>query len=176
SFWARALAEPAVEPLREINTAVLGDAGCGISPRASVCEEPVGQDEILSYADKYQSGVKNAGMSGARRVIPADIPPELTERIQSLAVSAFRALGCAGTARVDFLLEARTGTPYINELNTLPGSMAFYLWEKSGLPFAKLLDELVSLAFARHRARAALTFTQNTNLLASANFGKAKGG
>ena len=174
SFANRVLAEPAVEPLREINAAVLGDANHGIDPRASVCEEPVGQDEVLSYADKYQSG-SHKGMSGARRVIPAELSPEMTSRLQGLAADAFRALGCAGVVRVDFLLDGGE-TPYINELNTLPGSMAFYLWEKTGLPFAKLLDELVSLAFARHRGRAALTFTQNTNLLATAHFGKGKAG
>lgn len=174
AFAGRVMAEPAVEPLREINVAVLGGAN-GEGVRASVCEEPIGQDEILSYADKYQSGGKSSGMSGARRVIPADLSTELTERIQALAIEAFRVLGCAGVVRIDFLLDTERGTLFINEPNALPGSMAFYLWEKTGMPFHKLLDEMVSLAFARHRARGALTFTYNTNLLATTGFGTGKG-
>ena len=178
TFSSRVLAEPAIEPLREINVAVLGNAD---GARASVCEEPLGQDEILSYADKYQSGSKNnvsgggaKGMSGARRVIPAELSPAMTERAQTLAVEAFRTLGCSGVVRVDFLLDG-SGDLYVNELNTLPGSLAFYLWEKTGLSFSLLLEELVSLAFARHRARGALTFTYNTNLLSSANLRGGKG-
>ena len=178
TFAEQVLVEPMVQSLREINVSILGS---GREARASVCEEPIGSDEILSYQDKYQRGGKSTkgpktggGMSSAQRVIPADLPAELTQQVQELGRKAFLALGCNGVARVDFLLDGETGALYINELNTLPGSMAFYLWEHSGLSFTALLDELIAGAFARHRARANLQFSFETNLLANASLGGVK--
>jgi D-alanine-D-alanine ligase len=165
-YAERVLCERAVSPLREINCAVLGDALAEVRP--SVCEEPAGQDEILSFADKYSSGGKKSGMASLKRRIPADIPAELTERIQAAAVRAFQALGCSGVARVDFLLEG--GDFYVNEVNTIPGSLAFYLWEAGGVPFPKLCEELLALAFARKRRRDALTSSFDSNILAAQKF------
>ena len=170
AYAPRVIVERAVSPLREINCAVLGDCE---GARASVCEEPLGQDEILSYADKYQtSGGKKSGMSTQKRRLPADLPEALSRSIQSAAVDAFQALGCAGVVRVDFLLEG--GVFYVNELNTIPGSLSFYLWEASGLPFPALTGELLNLAFARKRRREGLTFTFDTNILSAGHlhFGK----
>lgn len=177
-FSARVLVEKAVTPLREINCAVLGDAD---DARPSVCEEPVNSDEILSYRDKYLSGGKNSksgksgGMSDLKRRCPADIPDEMASAVQGLAVKTFRALGCTGVARIDFLNNPETGELWVNEINTIPGSLAFYLWEATGLPFDKLLDEMITLAFKRHRNREALNFSYETNLLSSVSLGGAKG-
>ncbi|MCL2003567.1 MAG: D-alanine--D-alanine ligase [Oscillospiraceae bacterium] len=168
SFSPRALIETALIHMREINCAVLGD---GSKARASVCEEPVMTENYLSYRDKYQSGGKSgkqSGLSGQKRVIPADIPEEMAAEIQRLAVKAFQSLGCSGVARIDFLWDTLHDILYINELNTIPGSLAFYLWEKSGLPFDKLLDELIELAFARQRRRAGLTYSCDVNILQNA--------
>lgn len=178
-FAARALVERAVTPLREINCAVLGDAD---HARASVCEEPINSDEILSYRDKYLSGAKGSksgksgGMSGLKRRCPADIPDEMAQTIQELAVKTFRTLGCSGVARIDFLNNPETGELWVNEINTIPGSLAFYLWEAAGLPFDKLLDEMIALAFKRHRDRNALNFNYDTNILSAVSLGGAKGG
>ncbi|MCL2884228.1 MAG: D-alanine--D-alanine ligase [Oscillospiraceae bacterium] len=194
SFALRALVERAVEPLREFNCAVLGDAD---GAKASVCEEPMGNDEILSYQDKYLSGGQkdgagtggdaggakaagtgadmSSGMAALSRKCPADISAEMTAQIQALAVRAFQALGCMGVARVDFLWEESTGSLFVNELNTIPGSLAFYLWEAAGLPFAKLLDEMIGLAFKRARTREALTFTYESNILSNAGGAGSKG-
>lgn len=162
-YAPRVLVERAVSPLREINCAVLGNRD---EARASVCEEPAGQDEILSYQDKYQSGGgKKGGMESLKRRIPAEIPEETSKNIQQTAIKAFQTLGCSGVVRIDFLLEG--DTYFINELNTIPGSLAFYLWEATGLPFPKLCDELIRLAFARKRQKDALTFTFATNILNS---------
>ncbi len=177
-FSASVLVEKAVTPLREINCAVLGDAD---GARPSVCEEPINSDEILSYRDKYLSGGKSSksgksgGMSDLKRRCPADIPDEMTSKVQSLAVKTFRALGCAGVARIDFLNNPETEELWVNEINTIPGSLAFYLWEATGLPFDKLLDEMITLAFKRHRSREALNFNYDTNLLSSVSLGGAKG-
>lgn len=171
TFADRVLVERAVQNLREINCAVLGDAD---EATPSVCERPVNSDEILSYNDKYIAGDKSGGgMSSLKRVCPADIPDELTERVQALAVQTFRALNCCGVARIDFLNDTETGELWVNEINTIPGSLAFYLWEAAGVSFSALLSRMIELAFKRQRDRAALSFSFDTNILDG--FGGAKG-
>ena len=176
SYAARILVERAIEPLHEINCAVLGDIDAA---EPSVCEEPLSGDEILSYTDKYVSGgkggAKSGGMSSLKRRMPADISPEMTKTVQDLAVQTFRALGCCGVSRVDFLHDVNNDALYINEINTIPGSLAFYLFEAAGIPFADLLDRMIDLAFKRQRSREALTFSYDTNLLSQVSFGGAKG-
>ena len=174
-FASRVLVEPAVQNLREINCAVLGDAD---EAKASVCEEPVSSHEILDFSDKYLNNAdsaKSAGMSSLKRRLPAELPEGMTERVQELAVRTFQALGCGGVARIDFLNNRETGELWVNEINTIPGSLAFYLWEAAGLPFAKMLDKLIELAFKRKRERDALTFTYETNILDGVSLGGAKG-
>lgn len=175
-YAPRILVERAITPLREINCSVLGDAD---GARPSVCEEPVNSDEILSYRDKYLSGGsksgKSGGMSDLKRRCPADIPDEMTAKVQALAVKTFQALGCSGVSRIDFLNNPETGELWVNEINTTPGSLSFYLWEATGLPFDKLLDEMIALAFKRQRARAALQFDYDTNILSTVSLGGAKG-
>ncbi|MDR0249178.1 MAG: D-alanine--D-alanine ligase [Oscillospiraceae bacterium] len=166
-YSSRAVVEPAVTDLREINVSVLGDKD---NAEASVCEEPLGRDEILSFKDKYLRGDKSGkglGMTAQKRVIPADLAPEKAERARELALAAFRALGCHGVARVDLLLSGGRDF-YVNEVNTIPGSLSYYLWEKSGLPFPALLDKLIALAFARSRSRSELSYTFDVNLLQGA--------
>ncbi len=179
-FSPRVLVEKAVSHLREINCAVLGDYE---SARASVCEEPVNTDDILSFQDKYLSGGKTdktggakGGMSSLKRRCPADIPDELAKEVQRLAVATFQALGCSGVSRIDFLNDKESGELWVNEINTIPGSLAFYLWEAAGTSFAALLDEMIRLAFKRQREREALTFTYESNILSGVHLGGAKGG
>lgn len=178
-YAGRVLVERAVPHLREINCAVLGDYE---TAEASVCEEPVGSDEILSYQDKYlSSGSKKtdagqkSGMSSLKRRLPADISDELTERVRELSVRTFRALNCLGVARIDFLNDTESGELWVNEINTIPGSLAFYLWEAAGVPFPRMLDRMLDAAFKRQRERAALTFTYDTNILSGVSLGGAKG-
>ena len=184
------LAERAVQNLREINCAVLGDDE---EARASVCEEPLNATDILTYADKYQSGGGgktgskmgsktgsktggSQGMQSLARVVPADLPVEVSERVQQLAISAFRAIGACGCSRIDFLLDNATGELFVNEINTIPGSLAFYLWEHSGLSFPALMDEMIRLALKRQRKQSLLHRSFETNLLENANIGGAKAG
>ena len=169
-FDSAIVAETAVSNLREINCAVLGDAE---EARASECEEPKAGEGILSYEDKYiSSGKSGKGMSGAVRLLPAPIAPEQRETVRSFALAA---LGCSGVARVDFLMDGKTGEIWINEINTNPGSLSFYLWEAVGLKYSELLDELVRLALKRERERASLHTAVETGILANFNGGiKAK--
>jgi D-alanine-D-alanine ligase len=157
------LVEPSVEGGIEVNCAVIGRPG--IEPRASLCEQPVAAEGFLSFEDKYMGGAKDDGMKGAQRLIPAPLPESLTAQVQDLAKRAFTAFGCAGVTRVDFLIDAQERV-YINELNTIPGSFSFYLWEPAGLPFAELMDELIDFALAEQREKLRTTTVFATNLLA----------
>lgn len=179
-FADKVLVENAVVNMREINCSVLGDKD---GARASECEEPINHDEILSYADKYMggakgskgSGSKSAGMADTKRILPAPISPEMKERIQKYAVDAFLCLGCSGVSRIDFLVDKDTDEVFINEINTIPGSLSFYLWEATGLKYPELLDTLIKLAFKRTREMEKLNFSFDTNILSGASFSGTKG-
>ena len=173
SFADRVLVERAVPNLREINCAVLGDYE---TARPSACEEPLNAEDILTFGDKYLSGGGgksggSKGMTDLKRRCPAELPEGMTEQVQALAVQTFKALGCLGVARIDFLNDKETGELWVNEINTIPGSLSFYLWQEVGLSFPALMDELVSLAFKRQREREALTFTYESNILSGTSFG-----
>lgn len=173
SFSDRVLAEKAITNLREINCAVLGDSDECI---ASVCEEPFMNDEILSYEDKYMSNSKGGskGMASLGRKIPADISEETAAEIKALACDTFKAIGASGVVRIDFLLDTESDKVYANEVNTIPGSLAFYLWDATGIKYPQLIGRLIELAFKRQRNRENLTFTIDTNILSGVSFG-AKG-
>lgn len=166
------LVEPSVEGGIEVNCAAIGRPG--VEARASVCEQPVAAEEFLSFEDKYMSGAKSSGMKGAQRLIPAPLPEALTAQIQDLARRAFMAFGCAGVTRVDFLVDS-SETVYVNELNTIPGSFSFYLWEPAGLPFVQLMDELIDLALEDHREQLRTTTVFATNLLSERSSGAKAG-
>ena len=169
-YARRILVEEAVEQPLEINCAVMGLH----EPIPSVCEQPVSQTNFLSFDDKYihQEG-ENAGMAGAERKIPAPISEELTSHIQGLAAHTFRVLDCAGVARVDFLVDAAHNV-YVNEINTIPGSYSYYLWNHQDIEFPELVSELIDLAFEAHAQKNALTYTYTTNLLSQAGASLAK--
>lgn len=178
----KVITEKVVKPMIELNCSVLGD---GADARASVIEQvgSVSGDELLSYKDKYQGGGKGAksssskssGMASTARIVPAPISKEQTEYIQSLARQTFKVLGAAGVCRIDFMMDAETKTVYVNEINTIPGSLAFYLWKEEGMSFRELMDHLVDQALERERRRSRMTFSYNTNLLSTYSEGGAKG-
>lgn len=171
SFADKILAERAVENLREINCSVLGDIDeCA----ASVLEEPIMHDEILSYKDKYEGGSKSEaskGMASLGRKIPAEIPDDLAQKIRDISCKIFKAIGASGVVRIDYLLDDKTKEVYANEINTIPGSLAFYLWEASDIKYRDMIDKLVDTAFHRERKRENLKFTIDTNILSGVSFG-----
>lgn len=175
-FADRILVEPAVVQLKEINCSVVGDSE---SAEASVCEEPVqaSGDDILSYDQKYVGGGKGGskGMATLKRKIPADITPEQDEFIRKTAVDAFRYLGCNGVTRIDFMIDMATDKVYINEINTIPGSLAFYLWEPKGVKYSQLLERMIQLALKRHRQSEKINYTFDTNILSMGGSFGAKG-
>ena len=142
---------------------------------ASECEEPLNAEDILTYEDKYIGGGKSKGgskgMASLSRAIPAHISPERREEIRQMAVKGFQCLGCSGVARIDFMIDRETDRVYLNEINTIPGSLAFYLWEPLGLKYTQLLERMIQLALKRHRENEKLTFSFETNVLAGVKLG-----
>ena len=178
-FASKVLVERAIENLREINCAVLGDI---YEAEASECEEPLNATDILSYEDKYLSGGKGSkgqgskGMASLSRKIPADISPELREEIRSMAVKAFQALGGNGVARIDFMIDTAENKVYLNEINTIPGSLAFYLWKPVGISYPQLLDRMIKLALKRNREEGEIVYSFDTNVLEGCSLGGSKAG
>lgn len=163
-YSARIIVEDLVENLQEINCSVLGDCD---EYETSVLEEPIKSGEILSYTDKYMGGSKdNRGMHASKKRIPADLPADETERIRFLAGETFRVLSCHGVSRVDMMIDAKTRQIYVNEINTIPGSLSFYLWEAAGIKFDELMDRLVRLALKRKREQSSKTVSYDSNIFA----------
>ncbi len=199
----KVLVERAVQNLKEINCSVCGDYE---HAEPSECEEPVNSDEILSFSDKYLSsgnsggakggklgakssgklggakgsGSGKSGMASLKRKIPAEITPEQKKQIQKYAVDAFKCLGCSGVSRIDFMMDTKSGEIFLNEINTIPGSLSFYLWDPVGVPYTKLLDRMISLALKREREQEGITYAFESNVLENITLGGgskgAKGG
>ena len=182
-YAQKILVEPAVDKLREFNCSVVGDCdGC----ETSVIEEPIMSGELLSYDDKYKNGGKGAksgakggadgqGMASVKRKIPADIPESLKNDIEKYSKAAFTALGCNGVVRIDYLYDEENGKVYINEINTIPGSLSFYLWEPKGVKYTELLTKIIELGFKRARTKENLAFSFDTNILAQGGSFGSKG-
>lgn len=171
------LIERAIKNLKEINCSVVGDYEYA---KASECEEPVKTDEILSYKDKYISGCKKTGITKSMNAsvlkLPADINNNIKEKIQELALKTFNILGCSGVIRIDFMIDNDTNEIYVNEVNTIPGSLSFHLWKATGLNYTKLLDELIKLALKRNREEKNITYSFDSNILSGISMSNLKGG
>ncbi len=167
TFSHKVLVERAIEKLREVNCSVLGDyEEC----EASVLEEPISSGgDILDFKDKYQGGSKGEGstkgMSGSSRKVPAEVTESQEKAIKEMCLTTFKALNCNGVARIDVMIDEATGEIFVNEINTIPGSLSFYLWEAAGVKFDELMDKIIYFAQKRHREREKLSFSYDTNLL-----------
>lgn len=160
SFDRRVLIEKAAVGAIEINCAVMGT---GYDVQASVLEKPVSFDDYLTFTEKYLQG--SGGMKGADREIPAPISNDLTDQIKALAVNAFQAIEGSGTARMDFLVLESTGEVYLNEINTMPGSLAFYLWQEAGLSPREVVQRLIDIAEQMNRAKRGNLYDYQTSLV-----------
>lgn len=165
-FTTRVIVERMIGKLKEVNCSVLGDY---YNCQTSACEVPLRSGEILSYTDKYMEGgskggakgakmggaktggVKSRGMASTKRELPARISATEEKLIREFAVSTWRILGCEGVARIDFMIDEEDRRIYVNEINTIPGSLSSYLWDFTGIPFPKVLDMLIDRSFARER-------------------------
>ena len=184
-YATKVLVETAVQNLKEINCSVLGDYE---TAEASECEEPVSSDKILTFAEKYigdgsakgakgaKGGVKSSpsgskGMATLKRKIPADITDAQRTEIREMAVKAFKCLGCNGVSRIDFMMDTKSGNIWLNEINPLPGSLSFYLWEPLGVKYTELLDRMISYALKREREEGNITYSFDSNVLQGVNLG-----
>ncbi|MCH5230341.1 MAG: D-alanine--D-alanine ligase [Muribaculaceae bacterium] len=169
-FSSRIIVERMVQDMKEINCSVLGDAD---HRETSVCEEPLKEKDFLTYQEKYGGGAKS-GMQASQKKIPADIPAETSAKIQKLASDTFRVLACNGVSRIDVMIDNENGDIFVNEINTIPGSLSFYLWEETGVSFKDLIDKLIGLALKRKRDTERKTYSYDTNIFAMG--GGLKGG
>lgn len=178
AFCDSVLVERCVTNLREINCSVLGNF---VEQEVSVLEEPIKNDEILSYKDKYMgdgsksgklgaksgklSGTKSSGMASLSRKIPADLTKSQEDEIYSLAKETFKTLNCEGISRIDFIIDGDNNKIYVNEINTIPGSLSFYLWQPKGITFPELLDKAIRYAIKRKERRDKITYSTDVNIL-----------
>ena len=165
-FSPRILVERMLVGMREINISVLGDSE---KLEFSVCEEPITTSDFLTYEDKYVNEGNSKGMSASKRQIPANLSPEIKREIERMAAEAFIALDCSGVTRIDFMIEKSTQLPYINEFNTIPGSLSFYLWEASGKSFKQMLEDMIEAAYRGYRRKSSITRSNDINILSKAD-------
>ena len=165
-FSTRILVERMLVGMREINISIVGDSE---KLELSVCEEPISASDFLTYEEKYVNEGQSKGMSSAKRQIPANISPEIKREIERMAAEAFIALDCSGVTRVDFMIDKPTQLPYINEFNTVPGSLSFYLWEATGKSFVDMLQAMIDAAYRGYRRKQALTRSNDINILSTAD-------
>ncbi len=173
SYDNKIVVEKAIENLVEVNCSVLGNYE---AQQTSVLEEVMSTKEFLTYQDKYLNGAKgklgnqgSKGMVSASRIIPARLDEKMIDKVKELAKEAFKALNLSGVCRIDFLIDSKSNKVYINEPNTIPGSLSFYLWEKTDKSYEQLLDEMITLAIKQYKIKHQKTITFDTNILSNYN-------
>ena len=167
--------EKMVQHLKEVNISVIGNI---FDAKVSAIEEVYKNDELLSFKDKYEGGSKSGkklkvpvktagskGMASTTRKIPANITKKQQADIEKYALAAFKALNANGVVRIDFMIDTKTNKVYINEINSIPGSLAFYLWNENGIDFTKECDMLVENALKMYREKDKKTYSFDTNVL-----------
>lgn len=164
-YDSKIIVEEKVENLTEVNISVLGNYE---SQKLSEIEEVMTDNDLLTYDDKYVNGGKKLGKSGmasASRKVPASISDNLKEEVRDIAAKAFKAVGLSGDVRIDFLIDQKKKKVYINEINSCPGSLAFYLWEPVGKNFTTLLDEMINIGIKDYKKKTNKTRSFKTNIL-----------
>ncbi|MBQ8131398.1 MAG: D-alanine--D-alanine ligase [Bacilli bacterium] len=177
-YDSKIVVEEVVENLKEVNIAVMGNYE---NQKVSEIEEVLSSNKFLTFTDKYIGGgkgklskvkgaasVKQAGskgMASTNRKLPAELDEDVRKQVEEIAVKAFKALGSAGNSRIDFLIDEKTNKVYINEINSIPGSLAFYLWEAKGMDFADLLDNMIQIGIKDYKKRMSKTHSFDSNIL-----------
>ena len=176
NYDSKIVVEEMIPNLMEVNIAVLGNYE---HQETSVIEEVLSKSSFLTYEEKYigsskvkgklgakMSAVKGSkGMASADRKIPADISDKMTKEVEELAVRVFKALGSSGNARIDMLIDTKAKKVYVNEINSIPGSLAFYLWDPKGKDYTELLDDMINIAIKDYKRRESKTHSFKTNIL-----------
>lgn len=168
-YDAKVIVEQYVDNLMDITVGVIGTD----QPVASSIQESAYEKDIFSYEDKYiNEGGAQTGNAMKNIIIPARIDEKQTKEIIEMALAIYKAFGCSGIARVDFLYNKKTKEYFANELNTLPGTLYHHLWKASGFEFHDVLNKLIQWAEERHEAKQKITFTFESQILDKANSAK----
>lgn len=175
-FDEKIVVEKAISNLREVNCSVLGDV---YHNEVSLIEEVGSSAELLSFDEKYLSNAKGSkmqGMASTKRDVPAQLSSALEAEVHRLSKAVVHSLNSSGICRIDFMIDANTDAIYINEINTMPGSLAFYLWADKGVDFSQIMDNLIQQAIDRKRRSDQRTTTYASNILSNyaANGSKGK--
>lgn len=166
-FDRKVLVEQGLNEPLELNCSVLGYDG---EAKASEIEMPLSGGDLLTFMDKYGSN-STKGMASLKRVLPAPIEPELRDYIQSLSVDIFKAMDCKGVVRIDYMFDAASQGLYITEINTIPGSLSFYLWEPCGVPYSRLIDQMVKYAMAAQQDKDDSNYAYTSDILSNISIG-----
>ncbi len=174
AYDRRILVEKGLDKPLEVNCSVLGFDD---EARASVVEMPVTGGALLDFKGKYLAGGGSKGMASLNRVIPAPIGEELTQRVQELSMQVFRLMDCKGVVRIDWMIEPSTDELYITEINTIPGSLSFYLWKETQprLSYPRLVDTMVEYALKAHKEKSDNNYAYRSDLFNKMSLGGAKG-
>lgn len=176
TYDTKIVVEELVQNLKEVNISVLGNYK---NQELSIIEEVISKEDFLTYEEKYigngkvkgkcpiKGTMKSAskGMVSADRKIPADLTKALEKQVQESAIVAFKALGSSGVCRIDFLIDTKEKKAYVNEINSIPGSLAFYLWAPKGKEYSELLDDMINIGIKDYRARISKTHSFDSNIL-----------
>ncbi|MBR6113484.1 MAG: D-alanine--D-alanine ligase [Bacilli bacterium] len=176
-YDTKIIVEEVVQNLKEVNIAVMGNYE---NQKVSAIEEVFSGNNFLTFQDKYIGNGKgklkgfkkgaikttSKGMASANRKLPADLDPKMQKEIEEIAMKAFKALGSSGNSRIDFLVDEKTNKVYINEINSIPGSLAFYLWDAKDINFTQVLDNMIQIGIKDYKKRISKTHSFESNILA----------
>jgi len=168
----RVLVEKGLDKPIELNCSVLGYDD---DVEASPIEMPISAEKFLDFKEKYLASGGSKGMASLHRILPAPIPDELRDRIQTLSCDIFRMMDCKGVVRIDYMWDRNSDEIYITEINTIPGSLAFYLWENAGVKYSQLIDRMVQCAKRAHEDKNLRNYAFTSDILKSVSLGGAKG-
>ena len=172
-YDSKIVVEEVVKNLKEVNIAVMGNYE---HQKVSEIEEVLSGNKFLTFNDKYIGGgkskfaskgavKKSKGMASTNRKLPAELDKDVRSEIEEIAVKAFKVLGSSGNCRIDFLIDDKTNKVYINEINSIPGSLAFYLWDAKGINFTSVLDEMINIGIKDYKKRCSKTHSFDSNIL-----------
>ena len=175
-YDTKIVVEEVVEDLKEVNIAVMGNYE---HQKVSEIEEVLSGNKFLTFTDKYigngkgktkgkMSGpVKGAskGMASTNRKLPAELDDETRREVERVATEAFKVLGSSGNSRIDFLIDRKDNKVYLNEINSIPGSLAFYLWDAKDINFTKVLDDMINIGIKDYKKRVSKTHSFESNIL-----------
>ncbi len=187
-YDTKIIVEEVVENLKEVNIAVMGNYD---NQKVSEIEEVLSSNKFLTYQDKYigdgkKSKIKgfakvpvkgnSKGMASTNRKLPADLDKKTKEAIEEIAIKAFKLLGSSGNSRIDFLIDGKTNKVFINEINSIPGSLSFYLWDAKDINFTQVLEDMINIGIKDYKKRISKTHSFETNILKGFANNRLKGG